>query len=40
VVHPLAGQGVNLGLEDATSLVRNVQEAVETGHDIGTFELN
>lgn len=34
-VHPLAGQGVNLGFGDAASISRVVQKGVETGHDIG-----
>lgn len=34
-VHPLAGQGVNLGFGDAASLSRVVQRGVAIGHDIG-----
>jgi ubiquinone biosynthesis monooxygenase Coq6 len=35
-VHPLAGQGLNLGLGDADSLVRTISAAVQTGADIGS----
>lgn len=35
VVHPLAGQGANLGFGDAASLARVVTEATEQGRDIG-----
>ena len=34
-VHPLAGQGVNLGLLDAAQLADNLVEARERGRDIG-----
>jgi len=34
-VHPLAGQGVNLGMLDAAVLVQCVVEAVELGKDPG-----
>jgi ubiquinone biosynthesis monooxygenase Coq6 len=34
-VHPLAGQGLNLGLGDAKALVATIAEAVEVGADIG-----
>lgn len=34
-IHPLAGQGLNLGLADAESLARHVRVAVEHGMDIG-----
>ncbi|EXJ74437.1 ubiquinone biosynthesis monooxygenase Coq6 [Cladophialophora psammophila CBS 110553] len=34
-VHPLAGQGLNLGLGDAASLANTVAYAVEHGMDIG-----
>jgi 2-polyprenyl-6-methoxyphenol hydroxylase-like FAD-dependent oxidoreductase len=34
-VHPLAGQGVNLGLADAAALAHSVAEAVQSGTDIG-----
>ena len=39
VVHPLAGQGVNLGLADAAVLVRELGEARESGHDLGSVRL-
>ncbi|KAK4535076.1 hypothetical protein CDCA_CDCA03G1101 [Cyanidium caldarium] len=35
VVHPLAGQGVNLGLADAESLCRRVTAAWHSGRDVG-----
>ncbi len=35
VIHPLAGQGLNLGLGDAAALTRCIQTAVEHGGDIG-----
>ena len=39
VVHPLAGQGVNLGFADVQQLVDALAHAVETGHDIGELGL-
>jgi ubiquinone biosynthesis monooxygenase Coq6 len=36
VVHPLAGQGLNLGLGDAAALARCVNTALTLGGDIGT----
>lgn len=35
-VHPLAGQGLNLGLADAESLAKSIAHGMETGSDIGT----
>ncbi|KAJ5606280.1 Monooxygenase FAD-binding [Penicillium lagena] len=35
VIHPLAGQGLNLGLADVASLSRTIQYAVSHGMDIG-----
>lgn len=35
-VHPLAGQGLNLGLGDSASLVKTISEAVSAGADIGS----
>jgi ubiquinone biosynthesis UbiH/UbiF/VisC/COQ6 family hydroxylase len=35
-VHPLAGQGVNLGFADATALASIIIEGVRTGQDIGS----
>lgn len=35
VVHPLAGQGVNLGLRDVASLGETVAEVLRAGRDIG-----
>jgi ubiquinone biosynthesis monooxygenase Coq6 len=34
-VHPLAGQGLNMGLSDAAALVTCLENAVSTGADIG-----
>ncbi|KAH7444176.1 hypothetical protein KP509_02G068400 [Ceratopteris richardii] len=38
-VHPLAGQGVNLGFGDAATLVNILCEGVEVGADIGEVSL-
>ena len=38
-IHPLAGQGLNLGLRDAAALAEGVAIAVETGQDIGVTSL-
>jgi ubiquinone biosynthesis monooxygenase Coq6 len=35
VIHPLAGQGLNLGLADAAALARCVRVAIMHGGDIG-----
>jgi len=37
VVHPLAGQGVNLGLLDAAALAQQVTRAVASGEDPGAL---
>ncbi|KAL8830503.1 MAG: hypothetical protein Q9170_005706 [Blastenia crenularia] len=34
-VHPLAGQGLNMGLSDVQSLVKTIQYTVEHGGDVG-----
>ena len=34
-IHPLAGQGVNLGFSDAQVLAKEVQRAFSQGLDIG-----
>ena len=39
VVHPLAGQGVNLGFADVQQLAAALAHAVETGCDIGDLGL-
>lgn len=38
VIHPLAGQGVNLGFGDAEALSAVIATAVEAGADVGTIE--
>ena len=35
-VHPLAGQGVNLGLRDVSALQTHVRDAQRHGHDIAS----
>lgn len=37
VIHPLAGQGVNLGLLDAAALAEVLLEATAQGRDVGAF---
>ena len=34
-IHPLAGQGLNMGLSDSRALVNTIREAVANGADIG-----
>jgi len=36
VIHPLAGQGLNLGIGDAAALARSIQTAIAYGGDIGS----
>ena len=36
-IHPLAGQGLNLGIADARSLVQTLTAAIADGADIGSF---
>ncbi|MBL8259456.1 MAG: UbiH/UbiF/VisC/COQ6 family ubiquinone biosynthesis hydroxylase [Candidatus Competibacteraceae bacterium] len=38
VVHPLAGQGVNLGLLDAATLAEVILDALAAGQEIGSFK--
>ena len=38
VVHPLAGQGVNLGLLDAATLAEVILDALDTGQDFASFK--
>ena len=38
-IHPLAGQGVNLGLLDAASLAQVLTEAIAGGRDAGDFRV-
>lgn len=37
-VHPIAGQGFNLGLRDIAVLVDNIKQSVNNQQDIGSFE--
>jgi hypothetical protein len=36
-IHPLAGQGVNIGFGDAVALVRNIAHSIETGQELGSI---
>ncbi|KAF8647752.1 hypothetical protein AX16_006587 [Volvariella volvacea WC 439] len=36
-IHPLAGQGLNLGLADVECLARTIETAVSQGSDIGSY---
>ena len=38
-VHPLAGQGLNMGLEDAQALAQTIGDALSLGSDIGMATL-
>eukprot|EP00158_Paraphelidium_tribonemae_P004525 Partr_v1_DN26804_c0_g1_i1_m40308 putative monooxygenase len=37
VVHPMAGQGVNLGIGDVRDLAAVIEESLRTGQDIGSY---
>ncbi len=37
VIHPIAGQGLNLGLKDAAALAEVIVEALRLGEDIGSL---
>ncbi len=39
VVHPLAGQGVNLGLLDAATLAEVLLDGLATGHEVGALRV-
>jgi 2-octaprenyl-6-methoxyphenol hydroxylase len=39
VIHPLAGQGLNLGIRDIAALAQTIGDAAATGQDIGTAGL-
>ncbi|GAA6059892.1 hypothetical protein JCM10212_005275 [Sporobolomyces blumeae] len=36
-IHPLAGQGLNMGLSDAEALVRTLDQVARTGGDLGSY---
>lgn len=36
-IHPLAGQGLNQGQGDVSSLVRTIEDAVQSGQDVGSL---
>lgn len=38
-IHPIAGQGLNLGLKDAAALAETVLDAARLGLDFGAFEV-
>jgi 2-octaprenyl-6-methoxyphenol hydroxylase len=38
-IHPIAGQGLNLGLRDAAALADVIVEAAELGRDIGSLDV-
>ncbi|GLB41771.1 putative FAD-dependent monooxygenase required for the C5-ring hydroxylation during ubiquinone biosynthesis [Lyophyllum shimeji] len=37
IVHPLAGQGLNMGLADVECLTRCIENALEQGGDVGSY---
>jgi len=39
IIHPLAGQGLNLGLRDAAALADGLTSARDTGQDLGVASL-
>lgn len=39
-VHPLAGQGVNLGFGDAAALAKVIAEGVSVGSDVGDVSIS
>jgi len=39
IIHPLAGQGLNLGLRDAAALADGIKTARDTGQDLGIASL-
>ena len=38
-IHPIAGQGLNLGLKDAAALAETVLDAARLGRDVGTLDV-
>lgn len=38
-IHPIAGQGFNLGLRDIAVLIQQIKSAVQVGADIGAYSL-
>ena len=39
MIHPIAGQGLNLGLRDAAALAETIVDAARLGLDIGTTDV-
>ena len=39
-IHPLAGQGINLGLADASILAEEIEKGFNTGQNIGHIKLH
>jgi 2-polyprenyl-6-methoxyphenol hydroxylase-like FAD-dependent oxidoreductase len=39
VTHPLAGQGLNMGISDVSALISTLESAVVTGRDIGSSQV-
>ena len=38
-IHPMAGQGLNLGITDVAYLANSIVKAKKSGQDIGNYEL-
>lgn len=39
IIHPLAGQGLNLGIQDISTLLTTLQRGISLGLDLGSFGL-